>query len=276
MYSKEKIMATLRDIEQESKEISSYVIICQPRRNIDEVAAQSLDGIVLHIDLLGYSRGFINIGGEKVDVARNYLIEKALESDAKYLFFVGEDTVVPYDGFLKLHETSKQNPNSMVVGVYYMKLSSPMISVRVGNQIIPADVTPGRIFEIYSSGLDCALIPMHILRTIKNDDPEIPFCVTAMGLKDEQGEIPFIGEDNFFIHRLKKCGFNVLCNTDVQCLHMDLATGKYTAHPSVDLGNYFTNIKITEPLTMQDKLYIDKRWIDRIPEGTGGKKWQED
>jgi hypothetical protein len=64
-------------------------------------------------------------------------------------------------------------------------------------------------------------------------------------------------------------GVKILVNTDVQCLHVDLASGKYTAHPSVDLDKYYTNIKITEPLTLEDKKYIDDRWLSRLPKGTG-------
>jgi hypothetical protein len=52
---------------------------------------------------------------------------------------------------------------------------------------------------------------------------------------------------------------------------MDLASGKYTAHPGVQMENYFTNIPITEPLTMADKKEIDLRWANRLPEGTGPK-----
>jgi hypothetical protein len=83
--------------------------------------------------------------------------------------------------------------------------------------------------------------------------------------------IPFIGEDNFFVHRLHKRGTKLLVNTDVQCLHMDLASGMYTAHPSVDLKNYYTNIKPTRPLTLDDKDFIDRRWHDRLPKGTGAQ-----
>ena len=81
--------------------------------------------------------------------------------------------------------------------------------------------------------------------------------------------LPFIGEDNFFVHRLRKHGFRLLVNTDVQCLHMDLASGKYTAHPSVDLKKYYTLIPVTTPLTMEDKAEIDKRWVDRLPKSRG-------
>jgi hypothetical protein len=266
MYSKDKIMGVLKDIVETSKGINPYVVIAQPRRDISETPAQHLDGYDgIHIDLLGYSHGFVNIGGEKVDVARNYLFEAALESGAKYMLFVGEDTVLPYDGFTKLHETAEQNPDAMVVGVYYIKLSSPMIHVRDGNWIRPANVDPGQVFEGWMSGLDAALIPINLLKQLKDSDPEIPFCCIANQIEG----IPFVGEDNFFIHRWHQMGFRLLVNTDVQCLHMDLACGKYTAHPSVDLKNYITNIPITEPLTYADREYIEKRWVDRLPKGSG-------
>lgn len=255
-------MKTLREIKAESDVIKPYVVIAQPRRDLKEVPAQKLDGYEgLHVDFLGFSHGFIHIGGEMVDVARNYLIEQVLESGAKYLFFVGDDTVCPRDGFLKLHEVAEANPDAMVAGVYYIKLSSPMISVKKGDFIVPANVDPGQVFEAWQTGLDCALIPVSILKKMKDADPDLPFCCIAHQIED----LPFIGEDNFFVYRLRKMGFKLLVNTDVQCLHMDISNGKYTAHPSVDLKNYYTNIPITTPLTIEDKAYIDKRWVDRLP-----------
>lgn len=262
MYSKDKIMKTLHEIKAESESIKPYVVVAQPRRDLSEVPAQKVDGYEgLHIDFLGFSHGFVNIGGEMVDVARNYLIEQVLESGAKYLFFVGDDTVCPYDGFLKLHEVAEKNPDAMVVGVYYIKASSPMIMVKKDDHIIPANVDPGQVFEAWQTGLDCALIPLSILKHMKETDPDLPFCCIAHQVEG----LPFIGEDNFFVYRLRKLGYRLLVNTDVQCLHMDIATGKYTAHPSVDLKNYYTNIPITVPLTLEDKAYLDKRWIDRLP-----------
>lgn len=262
MYNKDKILQVMRDIHEESKPIKPYVIIAQPRRDLTETAAQNLDGYEgLHIDLCGFSHGFVNIGGQAVDVARNYLIEQALESGAKYLFFVGEDTVIPYDGFRILHETAEKNPDSMVVGVYYIKLSSAMIMVNNNGYITPANVDPGQVFEAWQTGLDAALIPISLLQNMKDAEPELPF--TCIGHNIES--LPFIGEDNFFVHRWRKMGYKLLVNTDVQCLHMDLASGKYTAHPSVKLENYFTNIPVAGELTMEDKKYIDNRWSSRLP-----------
>lgn len=267
MYNRDKIIATMQEIYEGSKSIAPYVVIAQPRRNLEETAAQNFDGYDgLHIDLLGFSHGFCNIGGEKVDVARNYLIEQALESGAKYLFFVGEDTVIPYDGFKVLHKTAEENPGCVVTGVYYIKCSDAMIMVRNKNWITIPNVDPGQLIEAWQTGMDAMLIPIDLLRQMKEEEPELPFCCIGNNINDE---IPFIGEDNFFVHRLHKRGTKLLVNTDVQCLHMDLATGMYTAHPSVDLKKYYTNIKPTRPLTLDDKDFIDRRWHDRLPKGTG-------
>lgn len=269
MYSREKILDMMNEIYKGSKEIAPYVIIAQPRRDASETPAQKLDGnLGLHIDVLGFSHGFIDISGEKVDVARNYLIEQCLDSGAKYLLFVGEDTVLPYDGFKVLHRTAEENPGAIVTGVYYIKCSDAMIMVREDNRIKIPNVDPGQIIKAWQTGMDAMLIPMDVLKRMKEDQPELPFCCIANDLDGPEGKIPFIGEDNFFVHRVHKMGIPLLVNTDVQCLHMDLASGKYTAHPSVNLINYFTNIPVTEPLTLEDKQYIDSRWVDRLPKGT--------
>ena len=266
MYDKEKIMKVMGEINEESKQIKPYVIICCPRRDKNEIPAQKLNEYHgLHIDFSGYSRAYIEIDGEKVDVARNYLMDAAIESGAKYMLFIGEDTVMPYNGFLNLHKTAEENPNSVVVGVYYIKLSSQMIMIKEGDHIIPGNVDPGQVFEAWQTGLDAALIPIKILKEMKEKEPEIPFCCIGYNLPN----LPFIGEDNFFVHRLRKEGYKLLVNTDVQCLHIDLKLKKYTAHPSITdekiKTDYFTNFPIEGKLTMNDKKEIDLRWTNRLP-----------
>ncbi len=257
-YSKEKIMKNLYEIKEESDTISPYVIIAQPRRSESSPQAQNLNGTIgLHVDFCGYSHGYVESTDMPVDSARNYLIQQALNTDAEYLFFVGDDTVSPWDAFKILHKTSKENPDAAVVGVYYIKLSDAMIMVREDNKIVVPNVDPGQIFEAWQTGMDCMLIPMKILRKMYEEDPDLPFCCIANGIEG----LPFIGEDNFFVHRLRKSGFRLLVNTDVQCLHMDVHSGKFTAHPDVDLNNYFTIIPIGERLTMADKRRIDKMWV---------------
>lgn len=262
MYNKDKIMKVLHDIKEESDSIAPYVVVAQPRRSEDSIQAQKVNGNVgLHIDFSGFSHGYVDCVGYPVDVARNYLIQQVLETDAEYLFFVGDDTVSPWDAFKILHKTSQENPDAVVVGVYYIKLSNAMIMIRENNKIIVPNVDPGQVFEAWQTGMDCMLIPVRILREMYEKDPDLPFCCVANGIEG----LPFIGEDNFFVHRLRKHGYKLLVNTDVQCLHMDVRTGKYTAHPNVDLTKYFTNVPLAGPLTMEDKKRIDETWLNTLP-----------
>lgn len=265
-YSREKIMQVVGEIIAESSSIAPYVVVAQPRRNLDETPAQHLDGALgLHVDFGGFSHAFVHIGGEKVDVARNFLIDACLETNARYMLFVGEDTVLPFDGFTKLHATAEAHPGSIVCGVYYIKLSSPMVMLRTDdNHVIPADVTPGRlIHNVHLIGMDAMLIPLDTLRKLR--DPELPWCCIY---NDQSVAAGFIGEDNFFTYRMRQAGVDIICDTDVQCLHMDLESGKYTAHPGVDLSKYYTNIPLAGELTFADKRHIDQRYIERIPEGS--------
>lgn len=274
MYNRDKIIKTLRDIQQESIDIAPYVVVAQPRRKAEEISAQNFQGHgKTHIDMMGHSHGYVEVTGQVVDVARNYLIEQVIESGAKYMFFIGDDTVIPWDGFSILHKTAEENPGSVVTGVYYIKCSNAMIMTKTkDNHIIVPNVDPGQIIDAWQTGMDCMLIPVEILKRMKDAEPDIPFCCIANEIED----IPFVGEDNFFVHRLRKFGVKLLVNTDVQCLHMDMATGKYTAHPSVQLHKYYTNVKPSGVLTLEDKAFIDHRWISRLPASEVNKterKW---
>ena len=273
MYDRDVILQNAKNIVSNADVITPFVVIGQPRRDLNEKAAQYFQSnLVPDIDLTGYSHGYINIGGEKVDVARNYIMEACMDSHAKYLFFIGEDTVIPYDGFTKLLNVCETSPGSIAVGVYYMKLSNALIMEKVESWLVVADVSPSRKpFPIYTSGMDAMLIPLDILRKIKADEPANPFCAIINNITVDGTYIKFIGEDNYFCHRMERAGIPIICDPSVQCLHMDLATGKYTAHPDIDLDNYSTQIPVTERLTAHDRIYIEQRWSDRVPKGGAGK-----
>jgi len=249
-YDADKTYAVMMDIKEEGQKIKPYLAICQPKRSENEGAIQTFnDPCKRDIDIFGYSFGYSDIFGKPVDVARNWLIEGVLAAECKYLLFVDSDVALPYDAWTKLHKTAKENPDTIIVGVYYFKMGTPMVFVREDKYIVPADVTPGKLADVYCAGLGCALIPTSILRKMKEEAPEVPYSCTANG----EGGLPVVGEDEFFFHRARKLGFKILMNTDVQCLHVDLTSGKYTAHPSVNLNNYRTNIPITTPITLDDR-----------------------
>jgi cephalosporin hydroxylase len=53
---------------------------------------------------------------------------------------------------------------------------------------------------------------------------------------------------------------------------MELSTGKYSAHPDVNLDDYITNIPITTPLTLKDRNRVSADYLSRmnLPEYING------
>lgn len=270
MYSEEKIYSVIDYAKKKKQEFEKikkpYLAICQPRRDASELAAQSFVGDRPALGINNYSYTFLQISGELVDVARNRLAEAAIERGAKYILFAGEDTVLPNYAFTHLHALAEANPDAVVSGVYYFKLEGPMIIMQDEHgyrRLANKDADPGRIIENPALiGIDAMLIPTAILKDLQEKEPGCPFfCVVNV----EDPETPFLGEDEFFLSLLYKHGYRVLVNTNIQCLHMDLATGKYTAHPSVKMDDYICQIEPAGELVEKDREYIHKRWVDRVP-----------
>ena len=269
--NKNEITQQIHDIASEFSAPSfsvPYIAILQPRRTFRETPAQQLENHVERmIDLTSMSVSFHAIDGNPVDVAYNYLIEKAIDDNAKYAITIEEDVVVPWDGVKRLLKTSQDYPDAIIVGVYYIKFGDVMISLRDSdNRWFPIDPTPNTVIRrnIQSCGLGCTLIPIHVIHKIKAEFPDLPlFCVVPEGCWSDP-EIKDIGVDTWFYHLAAKCGVEIICDTHVQCLHVELATGKYTAHPDVNLDDYVTNMPISSPLTLRDRERVSMDYIRRI------------
>lgn len=272
------------DISQEiykiAKELSEDIIplvaILQPRRTFNELPAQQLTSHMNRmIDLTALGVSFHAIDGNPVDTAYNYLFEQALNDNAKYALCIEEDVVLPWYGGMRLLETSKQHPEAIIVGVYYIKFGGVMISQKdESSRWYPIDPTPntGLRRNIVGCGMGCSLIPCEVLRKVKSKYPEMPLCcIVPEGCWNEP-DIKQIGQDYWFYNLVKSCGVEIICDTHVQCLHMELATGKYTAHPEVNLDDYVTNIPITNPLTLKDRMRVSFDYINRMQK----PKWEKE
>ena len=270
-------MKTNKEISDEIHELAKeyakknqkpYISILQPRRDLNETPAQQLMSWQNRmINVTSISVSYHAIDGNPVDSARCYLMEKALEDDSKYALFIDEDTVLPYYGVMNMLKVSEENPDAIITGIYYVKFGNAMASVldEKDRWFIP-DVTPntGLIRNVISTGLGCALIPMHLIRKIKEKFEGLPlFCIIGEKTWGDDNVL-FMGEDTWFYNLVHKCGIEVIADTSVQCLHMELKTGKYEAHPDVNLNDYLTNIPITTKLSLEDLPRVSKDYIDRM------------
>jgi hypothetical protein len=270
----------MRDIKKLSKQMHQiavehcqtrqkpYISVLQPRRNFKETPAQQLqDWKNRMVDMTSVAVSWHGIDQNPVDSARCYLMDKAIEDDAKYALFVDEDTALPYFGVRNLIKTSEQFPEAIICAIYYVKFGNVMMSVvdDCGRWVLP-DVTPnsGLIRNVVSTGLGCTLIPLSVIKKLQGIFPDMPlFCIVPDKMWGDD-KVTFIGEDTWFYALCKKAGIEVIGDTSVQCLHMELKTGKYEAHPDVCIDDYLTNIPVTEPLTMTDRNRVSKDYNDRI------------
>ena len=270
MRTKEEITEEIHAIAHEfsTTKQKPFITILQPRRNLKETPAQQLqDWKDRHVDMTSVAVSYHAIDGNPVDVARNWLIEKAIEDDAKYALFIDEDTALPYYGPTYLLETSKQYPDAIITGIYYVKFGNVMISVMDEEQrwVLPeCGPKDPLVRNVVSVGMGCCFIPMKIIKKLREQFVDIPLWCIVSEHTWKDNDITFIGEDAWFFHLCRKAGIEVIADPRVQCLHMELATGKYTAHPDVVLDDYLTQIPVTERFTLADRKRVSKDYMDRI------------
>jgi hypothetical protein len=131
--------------------------------------------------------------------------------------------------------------------------------------VLPDDKpNSGLIRNVVSTGLGCALIPMTVIKKIMTQFEGVPlFCIVPEKTWDDP-DVTFIGEDTWFFNLARKAEIETIGDTSCHCLHIELATGKYAAHPDVKISDYVTNIPVTTLLTLEDRHRVSKDYIERI------------
>lgn len=164
--------------------------------------------------------------------ARQNIVDRALELNFKWLFFVDSDVFPPEDAISRLMAHEKP----IVSGIYYMKTQppQPVIFKETGggpyfnypvNELVP----------IAGAGLGCCLIDLDVFRKFKESG--IPFFKENWSFKKDNGinvHCP-IGEDHWFFKKAIELGYQPYCDTSVICDHAEYkhtpATGPATIFP---------------------------------------------
>src|ERR1044071_3472269 len=74
---------------------------------------------------INYNMNVMIVNGRAVDAARNEIALAALEKGSKYIFFLGDDVVVPNHTLRQLIYRLEHNPEIGVVGGVYCSKSEP-------------------------------------------------------------------------------------------------------------------------------------------------------
>lgn len=184
---------------------------------------------------LNYNTTYSIINGQEVGEARNILAKQALELEAKYLFFLGDDTVPPTHALRQLIYRMEQDSEIGVVGGVYCSKSdppAPLVFVEDGKGSY-WDWKVGEFFPVTGLGMDCTLIRTDVFRDIA-----YPFFKTV----DEDKFLDGINsaeawtEDLYFLKKLREeTKWKVFCDASVICDHWDVYSGKKYSLPAGSL-----------------------------------------
>ncbi len=220
-------------------------------QNPQNMLVSSKTGIVLGIPTLGrpvslawasafksvhppinYNMTVCQITGAPVAEARNAICEEALKLEARYVFFLGDDVVVPAHVLRQLIMRMENMPELGVVGgVYCSKSNPPAPLVFRGNgHGTYWDWKVGEFFEVTGLGMDATLIRTEVLKKLSK-----PWfkTVDTDQFADGINKADQWTEDLFFLHKMaEETEYKTFCDAAIICSHEDVFGGKsYTLPP---------------------------------------------
>jgi hypothetical protein len=167
------------------------------------------------------SCGMLMINDRPVEVARELIAEEAVRAEAKYLWFVDDDTIPPPNALRRLHYVLENNPSVMAAGgVYMTKCDPPGPVVFRGLGLGPFwDWRVGEVFEVSGMGMGCTMIKCEIFKKIpppwfpwidvKSCDPAISSII--------------VSEDISFCNSVRAAGYKVVAHGGILCDHWDIS-----------------------------------------------------
>ncbi len=166
------------------------------------------------------------IKGSEVAHAREAIAEFAIEKGCKYLFFIGDDVVVPNHTLRSLIYRMEQDETIGVVGGVYCAKAEPcfpLVFRGLGNGCY-WDWKIGEFFEVDALGMDCTLIRTDVLKKMSK-----PWFKTVSDDKylDAVNEAAEWTEDLYFFNKFhQETDSKVFCDGGVICEHWDVYGNK--------------------------------------------------
>lgn len=174
---------------------------------------------------INFNVNFQVVKGMAVAAARNTIVKHALDIKAKYLFFLGDDTVPPPHTLRQLIFRMENTPDIGVVGGVYCSKTNPSFPLvfRGDGHGSYWDWKIGEFFEVTGLGNDCTLFKTDIFKEIS--EPWFK-TIDSDQFLDGINSAESWTEDLYFFSKLRKeTSYKVYCDAFVICEHHDVATG---------------------------------------------------
>ena len=242
------IITTAKTLDQHP-----YCVIAQPRRTKSWQPVQNVWEPNIHLQFpFALKFQYATVDGLPVDVARNKLFQHALNEKAKYILFIDDDTMLPWNAISRLLWVASTG-KPIVTGVYCSKGEINTLAAnwdKTTGWITPINESDIGVIEInWIVGMGCMLIDLNAVRTIVQQIPEIPLAFMPYNPTEKK---PHFGEDFYFVQRAINAGIPVHMDTTIRCLHVDVNTGNYWCPEStiVDENIYRGNYKLAHRNTI--------------------------
>lgn len=184
---------------------------------------------------INYNMTICEVRGRPVAEARNFMAEEALRIEARYLFFLGDDVVVPPHTLRQLVTRMENNKSIGVIGGVYCSKSIPTAPlVFRGNGVGSYwDWKIGEFFEVTGLGMDCTIIRTEILQDI----PKPWFrTIGTDSFADGVSKADQWTEDLYFLKKVSDGGkWKIYCDGSLLCDHEDVIGQKTYSLPADSL-----------------------------------------
>jgi predicted SAM-dependent methyltransferase len=168
-----------------------------------------------------------NTVGMPIDQARNHFAERAIEQDAKYLFFWDEDVEMPQQTLRELVYQMEHRPDAGVCGgIYCLKSDRPEPLVFKGVGAGPYwDWKVGEIFECSGLGMGCTLIRVEMLKDLPK--PWFKSVDDCSAYLDNIRYGEQWTEDLYFCHKVTQSKkWKIIAHGQLLPAHINLSTGQ--------------------------------------------------
>lgn len=214
---------------------------------------------------INYNTNFHIVKGREVADARNDIAQFAIDRDAKYLFFLGDDVVPPSHTIKHMIYRMEQDSTIGVIGGVYVNKEdnpSPLVFRTIG-QGAYWDWKVGEFFEVFGTGMDCNLIRVDLLKQLKSD------WFKTVDKDQYEDNIPAAEswtEDLYFFNRVaKETDYKVYCDGSIICQHWDVYANKaYTLPPDSLPMRRKVSTKTLKLLTVGEKFAINPAESDNF------------
>ena len=164
---------------------------------------------------LGTAVSHIRVVNKIVADARNIIGKQAIAMNADKVLYISDDVIPP----TRIFEMLNRHQKDMVTGIYWTKETNPKPYIWRGQMSGPYENWKfGEFFEIDWAGCDALLVDTKVFRKIP-----YPWFSHDWTWR-ENLKFSLATEDQYFYAKTKQYGFQLYCDSSVQCGHQDRTT----------------------------------------------------